>query len=106
MKLLLDENLPHKLRTMLPGHDCYTVTYMGWDGIENGALLRMAAAQAFDALISNDKGLEYEQNQARLPLSVIVLITKDNKRATIEALVPALAEVLSHLKPKSFQKLE
>ena len=40
MKLLLDENLPHALRLELPGHDCYTVAFMGWSGVENGALLR------------------------------------------------------------------
>ena len=26
MKLLLDENLPHKLRQHLPGHDVFTIT--------------------------------------------------------------------------------
>jgi len=54
MKLLLDENLPHKLRFMIPGHDCFTVTYMGWEGIGNGDLLQLAAAEGFTALISND----------------------------------------------------
>jgi hypothetical protein len=29
MKLLLDENLPHQLRTEVRGHDCFTVAYMG-----------------------------------------------------------------------------
>jgi predicted nuclease of predicted toxin-antitoxin system len=81
MKLLIDENLPHKLRHALSGHDCFTTTYMGWSGISNGELLRIAAANGFDAVISNDRGLEYQQNQATLPLSVVVLLTKDNKQA-------------------------
>lgn len=58
MKLLLDENLPHKLRTLLSGHDCYTASWMGWSGIENGALLRLAADHPFDAFISTDRGLD------------------------------------------------
>ena len=90
----------------MPDHDCYTVKYMGWDGIENGDLLRVAASAGFDALISNDKGLEYEQNPTALPLAVVVLISKDNKRATIEGMVPKLIEILSVLAPRSFVKVE
>ena len=43
MKLLLDENLPHALRRELPGHDAFTVQYMGWSRAKNGQLLAMAA---------------------------------------------------------------
>ena len=105
MKLLLDENLPHKLRSLLPGHDCYTATWMGWSGIENGELLRLAAANGFDAFVSNDRGLEHEQNRASLPLAVVVLLTPDNKLATIERAVPDLLAALATLKPKSFVKV-
>jgi hypothetical protein len=34
MKLLLDENLPHQLRHEIGGHECFTVTYMGWSGVK------------------------------------------------------------------------
>ena len=44
MKVLLDENLPHDLRKLLPGHDVFTVAYLGWAGVKNGELLRRAAA--------------------------------------------------------------
>jgi len=54
MKVLLDENLPHPLRHELPGHECFTVAYMGWGGIENGELLALAAALGFDALLTKD----------------------------------------------------
>lgn len=47
MKLLLDENLPHQIRLELPGHDVFTAAYMKWGGIENGELLRLAAAAGF-----------------------------------------------------------
>ena len=42
MKVLLDENLDHGLRTLLGQHDVVTVTYMGWTGLKNGELLRIA----------------------------------------------------------------
>ena len=105
MKLLLDENLPHKLRFMIPGHDCFTVTYMGWEGIGNGDLLQSAAAEGFTALISNDRGLEYEQDQSNLTLAVVVLLTNDNKQATLESVMPLLIEVLKDVAPRRLTKV-
>ena len=75
MRLLLDENLPHQMRLELPGHDVFTAAYMGWAGVENGELLRLAAADGFDALVTNDRGLEYQQNLDELPLAVVVVLT-------------------------------
>jgi predicted nuclease of predicted toxin-antitoxin system len=83
VKLLLDENLPHELRTLLPGRDCYTATWMGWGGVSNGELLRLATDNGFDAFVTTDRGFEHQQNQAALPLAVVVLVAPDNKLATI-----------------------
>jgi len=58
MKVLLDENLPHELRHLITGHDVFTVTYMGWSGLRNGALLARATEAGFDALITLDSGIE------------------------------------------------
>lgn len=105
MKLLLDENLPHQLRLELPGHEVFTAAYMAWSGIENGELLQLAAEAGFDAVITNDRGLEYQQNMGTLPVSVIVLLVKAN---TIEAIRPLCGELLgalSNLRPRDFVKL-
>jgi predicted nuclease of predicted toxin-antitoxin system len=79
MKLLLDENLPHQLRHELPGHDCFTVAYMNWGGIENGELLALAAAAGFGALLTKDANLQYEQNLKNLPMAVVVLRATDER---------------------------
>lgn len=105
MKLLLDENLPHQMRLELPGHDVFTAAYMNWSGIENGELLRLAAAGGFDVLITNDRGLEYQQNRDALPLAVVVVLTKAN---TIEAIRSAYGELLALLttiRPRELVKL-
>ena len=94
MKLLLDENLPHDLRHELPGHDVYTVRYMRFDGLENGVLLARAAAEGFDALLTKDANLQYQQNLVDLPLAVVVLHASSN---VIEALRPLLPTLLSTL---------
>ena len=45
MRLLLDENLPHDLASLLVGHQVDTVAARGWSGIQNGELLAKAAEE-------------------------------------------------------------
>jgi hypothetical protein len=94
MKLLLDENLP--LRHEIVGHQASTVSFMGWSGIENGALLRQAAAAGFDALLTNDRGMQYEQAEF-LPLAVVILMAPRNTIEAIRPLLPQLEQCLTTL---------
>ena len=105
MRVLLDENLPHQLRHDLPGHEVDTVAYMGWGGIENGQLFELAAHSSFDALLTNDRGLEYEHNLASLPLAVVVVCAKANTVEAIRPLLPELLVALGRLGPREFVKL-
>lgn len=105
MKLLLDENLPHQIRLELPGHDVYTAAYMGWSGIENGELLKLAADADFDAVVTNDRGLEYQQNLDALPVAVIVVLPKANTIEAIRPLIRDLMAALTRLCPCEFVKL-
>lgn len=105
MKLLPDANLPHQLRTEIVGHEIFTVAYMGWSGIENGELLAKAAQAGFDALVTNDRGLEFEQNTTQLPVSVVVLLAKANTIEATRPLFPALQDALRTLKPRTLVKL-
>lgn len=79
---------------------------MRWSGIKNGELLRNAAQKGFDVFITIDQGLEHEQNRAKLPLAVIVLLVKDNRLKTLEKLVPPLLKSLKGLKPNRITKIE
>ena len=105
MKLLLDENLPHQMRLDLSMHQVFTSAYMGWSGIENGELLKRAASEGFDALLSNDRGIEYEQNLSELPIAVVVLLAPANPSEAIRPLYPRLREILQQLSPGQFVKL-
>ena len=105
MKVLLDENLPHQIRLELPGHDVSTVAYMGWAGVENGELLRRAAGAGFDVLVTNDRGLEHQQNPASLPLSVAVVLAAGNTLEALRPALPALLAALTGLQPRTFVKV-
>ena len=105
MKLLLDENLPHRLRALMVGHDVFTVEYMGWKGIGNGALLALAATHGFDAVVTKDTKIEYEQNLQTLPCALVVLEARSNSLEDIKPLLPALLSALDPLKPKSIVRV-
>lgn len=100
MKLLLDENLPQLLRHEIVGHDCATVAYMGWGGIDNGELLVRAASAGFAALMTKDANLQYEQNLTNLPVAVVVLQASSNDIDDIRPLLPALLKALTDLPKK------
>jgi hypothetical protein len=57
MKLLLDENLPKRLKLDFAEHEIYTVRDKNWNGIKNGELLKLLLANDFDALLTFDKNL-------------------------------------------------
>lgn len=105
MKLLLDENLPHELRNHLPGHDCFTVAYLGWSGTKNGALLQRAAAHGFDVMITMDNGVRYQQNVQTLPLAVLILAAPSNDFDDLKPLVPEILRRLASITPRTIAQV-
>jgi predicted nuclease of predicted toxin-antitoxin system len=101
MRLLLDESVPVKFRRSLPNHEVRTVVEMGWSGVKNGKLLALAATE-FDAFITVDKNLPYQQNLTALPVAVIVLDTLSNELAALLPLVPVLERALASTKPRTY----
>lgn len=99
MKLLLGENLPHDLRHKISGHEVFTVKDMGWNSLRNGELLRQAASAGFDAFITLDSGIAYQQNLATLPIAVVILEAQYNTFDDLLPLVPALLRALTNLQP-------
>jgi predicted nuclease of predicted toxin-antitoxin system len=73
MRLLLDESVPRRFRQALPAHAVKTAVEMGWGGRKNGELLALAATE-FEAFITVDQNLPYQQNIGTLPIAVVVLV--------------------------------
>ena len=101
MRLLLDECVPARLRRSLPGHQVSTVVVEGWSGVKNGELLALAGAN-FDAFITVDKNLPYQQSTAKLPIAVLVLDAVSNELPYLVPLVSALEAALSKLAKGSY----
>ncbi len=88
IRVLLDENLPRKLKCSLEA-EALTVPERGWGGIKNGPLLRLAALE-FDVLLTIDRGIEYQQNLTGIELCLIVLSAVSND---IDDLLPLVASI-------------
>ncbi len=92
MRILLDECLPRKLKRELLPHTAMTVTEIGWSGIKNGALLRLAETQ-FDIFLTADRNLPYQQNVSSYNIAV-VLVARNNRIDTLRQLAPGVLEAL------------
>ncbi|WNZ25573.1 DUF5615 family PIN-like protein [Leptolyngbya sp. NK1-12] len=98
MRVLLDENLPRKLKRHFDeGVEALTVGDCGWTGIKNGELLRIAQAE-FDVFITTDKGIPYEQNLSIFAIAIIILEAKSNRFEDLSVLLPRLNEVLKSVR--------
>jgi hypothetical protein len=86
IRVLLDECIPVQVASELSPHEVRTIRGMGWRGKKNGELLQLAAA-SFDAFVTIDAGLRYQQRIGRLRLGVVTLVASSNE---IEALRPLM----------------
>ena len=93
MKVLLDECVDWRLLRDLAVHDVRTARQMGWSELKNGTLLRMASAH-FDAFVTVDRNLAFQNHVVDVPIAVVVLRARTNRLADLRLLVPDLLVAL------------
>ncbi len=98
MKLLLDENLPVKLkyRFLENGISTFTVRDCNWIGKENGELLKEMLADGFTLFITIDNNLSFQNNFIKYPIDVIVLVAHDNTYDTIMEFFDKIVDTIRH----------
>jgi predicted nuclease of predicted toxin-antitoxin system len=97
MRVLLDENLPRKLKRHFgEGVEALTVRDCGWTGMKNGALLGIAQSE-FDVFITTDKGIPYEQNLSSFSIAIIILEASSDRFEDLAVLLPQLDETLKFI---------
>ncbi|MCI4427808.1 MAG: DUF5615 family PIN-like protein [Burkholderiales bacterium] len=104
MRILLDEDLPRRLCALLVGHEATTVPQSGWAGIKNGKLLALAASQ-FDAFLTMDQNLEYQQNLATLPIAVLIVEAVSNRMEHLTPLVPSILREINRISPRTLRRV-
>jgi hypothetical protein len=96
MKVLLDENLPVKLKYRFSSViEVYIVNDMKWNSLKNGELLKSLVENNFDALITSDKNIIYQHKLSKYPFRFIIIKASDNQFETILPLIPIIEKKLS-----------
>jgi predicted nuclease of predicted toxin-antitoxin system len=102
MRILIDECVDWRLLRDLKTYDAKTVNQLGWEHVDDGALLSLAALQ-FDVFITVDKDLPQEQNIANF--AVVVLRGRTTRLPDLRELLGPLHQALLRAKPREVQIL-
>lgn len=83
----------------MPGFQVFTVQQRGWSRTKNGALLRLAESAGFEAFLTADQSLRYQQNLADSKLRIIVFEAPSNRMEHIGPLMPQAVAALHEMSP-------
>jgi hypothetical protein len=72
---------------------------MGWAGKKNGELLRLLVADGFEAFLTVDQNLSYQQSLQAASIRLIVLVAPTNKLDDLKPLVPSVLTALTLVQP-------
>ncbi len=98
MRILLDGNLPRTLAALLPGHRVETIHQRRWSDLDDGPLLDAAEGE-YDAFLTADQNLRYQQNLRGRQLRIVLLSAHRNSLPVLAALAPRVLEVLGEMRP-------
>lgn len=103
MKILFDQGTPAPLRDALTDHSITTVYEQSWDQLANGDLLKLAEA-AFDAFVTTDPNLRYQQNLTGRKLAILVLPTTSWPK--LRGHTAKVATAIAALRPGDYVELQ
>ena len=102
MNVLVDECVPKPLLKRLRGHTLRTAQDMGWASTKNGSLLALAEKK-FDAFLTSDQNLRYQQNLRGRRVAILVLST--NLWPVLKRHIELVQTALDQLRHGEFQAL-
>jgi len=103
MKILIDEQLPTKLKYIFlyKDYEVFTVRDMKWLGTKNGQLIELMTTNGFHVLLTNDKNLYYQQKISALKVCIVNINSKTNRYdhvvEIIDKIKSKLQEIEAHL---------
>jgi len=103
VRLLFDQNLPHDLRDLLADHDIKVAVELGWETLANGELLEAAERAGFDAILTADQSIKYQQRLAGRRIALVVLST--NHWPTLEANGGIILQALERVIDGGYQEV-
>ena len=103
MRILFDQGTPVPLSRALLSHTVETAFELGWAKLENGDLL-LAAEKEFDALVTTDKNLRYQQDLSSRKLAILVLPTTSWPR--LQPYLDDIVSAVDALAPGAYVELQ
>lgn len=105
MKVLLDECVDPAFAKCFRRHQATSVLEAGLLSLFNGELIR-AAESEFDAFITVDKGIVYQQNLRGFKLVIVLLRIGSNRADVLSNYVEAIESKLETANPGSIILIE
>jgi predicted nuclease of predicted toxin-antitoxin system len=102
MRILIDNCVPRKFARLISGHEVTHARQLGWHELENGDLIAAAELADFQAMVTTDKNLQYQQNMAGRKISIVVLAPRLVFFENLEPLIGQLSLILAELTEGSF----
>ena len=106
MRILLDECVSGRLCRALTDHHWDTAVRAGFRGLKNGALLDAAERTGFDALITVDNSLPYQNRIAHRRIAVVILRAPTNQLEDLLPLCPACLKALAQIRSGKVVRIE
>jgi hypothetical protein len=103
VRILFDQGTPAPLRHFLTEHEVVTTFERGWQALANGDLLQVAEAEGFEAFVTTDRNLRFQQDLTRRKLAFVVLMTTDWRR--IRQNTASVSEAIKKLTSGSYVEL-
>ena len=104
MLVLFDQSTPAPLSSYLVGHTVIDARARGWDRLSNGDLLVEAERAGFEALVTADKIMRYQQNLKGRKIALVVLGTP--RWPALRMHVDLIAAAVNAATPGSYAEVE
>ena len=78
---------------------------MGWAGKTNGELLKLASGK-FDAFVTVDQNLQYQQNLKDSGVAVVLFVVRNNRYETFKPLIPKVQQALQNISAGQLIRIE
>ena len=105
MRVLLDSNVPRPFAALLPGHLVHTAQQRRWGDLDDGPLLNACEAAGYEAFVTADQNLRFQQNLTGRRVRVLVLRSRRTSLPFLAPLAPIVLQSLREMTPGELRVL-
>jgi len=103
-RILFDKSVPWPLKRYLAGHQILAAEDEGWAEVSNGQLIALAEKAGYEALVTCDQNIQYQQNLTGRKISLVIL--GSNIWTAIQPMIPQIVEAVNRTSSGSFEVID